>query len=46
MGNQSDMGNIGNGVSNVFELPFPEGSFDAVFAHTLLRHLNQPLGGL
>ena len=26
-------------VANVYELPFPDGSFDAVLAHTLLVHL-------
>lgn len=29
-------------VSNVYELPFPDGSFDAVFAHVLFAHLSNP----
>lgn len=28
--------------ASVYELPFPDSSFDAVLAHTLLMHLNDP----
>ncbi len=33
-------------VANIFELPFPEDSFDAVFAHTVLQHLSDPIAAL
>ena len=29
--------------ASVYKLPFPDSSFDAVLAHTLLMHLNDPL---
>ncbi len=34
--------NIQFETGNVYELPFSEGSFDAVFAHALLYHLSNP----
>ena len=33
-------------VASGFALPFAEGSFDAVFAHTLLQHLSMPTRAL
>jgi ubiquinone/menaquinone biosynthesis C-methylase UbiE len=29
-------------VGNIYELPFPDGSFDAVFVHAVLYHLTAP----
>jgi ubiquinone/menaquinone biosynthesis C-methylase UbiE len=31
---------------SVYDLPFPAGSFDAVYAHTLLMHLSEPVRAL
>jgi SAM-dependent methyltransferase len=33
-------------VGTVYELPFPEASFDAAFAHGLLEHLREPVAAL
>lgn len=33
-------------VASVHELPFPDGTFDAVFAHALLQHVREPLPAL
>jgi ubiquinone/menaquinone biosynthesis C-methylase UbiE len=33
-------------VGDAYALPFPDASFDAVFAHTLLNHLRDPLRAL
>jgi SAM-dependent methyltransferase len=33
-------------TGDVYALPFPDGSFDAVFAHMVLFHLNDPLRAL
>jgi len=33
-------------VADVTALPFPEGSFDAVFSHALLEHLSRPVDAL
>ncbi len=30
-------------AASIYDLPFPDGSFDAVLAHTLLVHLSEPL---
>lgn len=34
--------NIEFRVASVYDLPFTDGSFDAVFSHTMLEHLKQP----
>ncbi len=36
------LGNISFAVADVYHLPFPDASFDAAFAHTLLVHLREP----
>jgi SAM-dependent methyltransferase len=33
-------------VADVYRLPFPDGSFDAVFAHVVLMHLREPVRAL
>jgi SAM-dependent methyltransferase len=33
-------------VADIYQLPFPDESFDAVFAHAVLMHLNDPLRAL
>ena len=33
-------------VANIYELPFPEGTFDAVFSHAVLEHLQTPIKAL
>ena len=33
-------------VANAYDLPFPDASFDAAFAHTLLQHLKEPVRAL
>lgn len=33
-------------VANIYDLPFPDASFDAALAHTLLFHLPEPLRAL
>lgn len=34
--------NVAFREGNVYELPFPDGAFDAVFSHALLEHLSDP----
>lgn len=33
-------------AASVYQLPFPDHSFDAVFSHALFEHLSEPLAGL
>jgi ubiquinone/menaquinone biosynthesis C-methylase UbiE len=40
------VGNVRFEVGSAYELPFPDASFDAAFAHTLLMHLSDPLKAL
>ncbi|MGI8552506.1 MAG: class I SAM-dependent methyltransferase [Dehalococcoidia bacterium] len=35
--------NVRFAVGNLYELPFPDASFDAAFAHAVLMHLRDPL---
>ncbi len=30
-------------LGNIYEMPYPDASFDAVFAHTVLEHIREPL---
>jgi ubiquinone/menaquinone biosynthesis C-methylase UbiE len=46
LGKERGLSNVRFQVANVFELPFPEDTFDAVFAHALLNHLDQPIRAL
>jgi SAM-dependent methyltransferase len=39
-------GNARFAVVNTYKLPFPEDSFDAVFAHAVLMHLREPVRAL
>lgn len=43
---QQRVANIEFQLGNVYELPFPTGSFDAVFAHAVLQHLSEPMRAL
>jgi ubiquinone/menaquinone biosynthesis C-methylase UbiE len=36
------LGNLRYVEGSVYELPFPDGSFDVVFAHQVLQHLKEP----
>src|SRR5262249_53979291 len=36
------LANVQFQVGSVYQLPFPDGSLDAAFAHTLFMHLEQP----
>ena len=38
--------NVSFEVADIYELPFPDGSFDAVLAHAVLMHLREPMKGL
>jgi ubiquinone/menaquinone biosynthesis C-methylase UbiE len=38
--------NVRFDVADVYQLPFPDASFDAAFANTVLMHLNQPVRAL
>jgi ubiquinone/menaquinone biosynthesis C-methylase UbiE len=43
---QQGVSNVRYQTASVYELPFPDASFDAVFAHTLFDHLAEPLKAL
>jgi ubiquinone/menaquinone biosynthesis C-methylase UbiE len=38
--------NVRFALGNIYRLPFPDASFDAAFAHTVLAHLRDPLAAL
>jgi len=46
LSNDRGIANVRFETGNVYALPFPAASFDAVLAHTLLLHLNDPLRAL
>lgn len=43
---ERDLTNVHFQVASIYQLPFPTGSFDAVFAHTVIQHLRDPLQAL
>ncbi len=43
---ERNVSNVRFEVASAYTLPFPDDSFDAVFAHTLLLHLGEPLRAL
>ncbi len=43
---QRGVTNVRFEVANVYELQFPDGSFDAAFANTVLMHLREPVRAL
>lgn len=43
---QQRVANVEFQLGNVYELPFPDSSFDAVFAHAVLQHLSEPMRAL
>jgi ubiquinone/menaquinone biosynthesis C-methylase UbiE len=46
LGREQGVSTVHFHVASSFALPFAEGSFDAVFAHTLLQHLSRPISTL
>ena len=44
--NDNGVTNVEFHVGSVYELPFPDGSFDAVFTHAMLEHLTEPMKAL
>jgi len=38
--------NLSVSVGDVYQMPFPDASFDVVHAHQLLQHLSDPIGAL
>lgn len=43
---QQHIDNLGFSTANIYALPFPDGSFDAVFGHSILEHVGDPLRAL
>lgn len=43
---QQAIANVRFQVANIYQLPFPDNCFDAVFAHAVMEHLQQPLSAL
>ncbi len=43
---EKGVGNVRFDLGNIFEIPFPDASFDAVFAYTVLEHVRDPLSAL
>jgi ubiquinone/menaquinone biosynthesis C-methylase UbiE len=46
LADERGVGNISWQVGDIYHLPFPDGSFDAAFAHNVLEHLRDPLAAL
>lgn len=44
--NEKQCSNVRFEVANIYKLPFPDETFDAVFSHAVLEHLNTPLKAL
>jgi ubiquinone/menaquinone biosynthesis C-methylase UbiE len=42
----ADLLNTDFRVGNVYEIPYPDASFDAVLAHAVLQHLSEPMRAL
>lgn len=40
---ERQVSNVRFETASIYDLPFPEGSFDAVFSHAMLGHLREPL---
>ena len=40
---EKDVSNVRFEIGNVYEIPYPDSSFDAVFAFTVLEHVREPL---
>src|SRR5512143_3452508 len=40
---EKGVGNVRFDLGNIFEIPFPDASFEAVFAYTVLEHVRDPL---
>jgi len=43
---EQGIGNVRFEEASAYHLPFPDGAFDAVFAHAVLAHLRDPLAAL
>ncbi len=46
LADQRSVTNVRFEVANVYDLPFPDGSFDAAFANSVLEHLREPVRAL
>jgi ubiquinone/menaquinone biosynthesis C-methylase UbiE len=46
LANDRGLTNVQFEIGTIYELPYPDGSFDVAFAHTVLEHLGDPLRAL
>jgi ubiquinone/menaquinone biosynthesis C-methylase UbiE len=46
LADQRGVANVSFQTASIYELPFPDGAFDAVFANAVLMHLGKPLAAL
>lgn len=44
--NLQDVGNVSLLAGDVHALPFPDGTFDAVYAHQVMQHVADPVGAM